>query len=67
MSKLRKGDMRGEKHPRAKLRESDVRRMRADRARDRFKFPLRVLAERHGVSTFTVWAICNRERWRHVE
>lgn len=53
----------GERHHRAKLTESDVRRIRALRAAGA---KLRALAEIFGVTDATISSIAKRQTWRHV-
>ena len=60
-AKGRQWDRRGEKHPSAKLTQSDVIAIRASKG-----VPLRVLAEQHGVSLACVDAIRCRHTWKHV-
>lgn len=50
----------GEKHPKAKLSEGDIRAIRASTDSDA------VLAKRYGVSTPTIWRIKTRKIWKHL-
>ena len=50
----------GEKHPRAKLTEDDVREIRATNA------TTRALAEVYGVSQVSIHFIRSRKTWKHV-
>ena len=56
--------IKGERHGNAKL---TVERIRAIRAKVRDGASQREVASEFGISQFTVWAICARVRWSHVE
>lgn len=53
----------GERHPNAKLTESDVVAIRRARAGGE---PLRVIAARFGVTPQNLVFVCARKTWRHV-
>jgi predicted DNA-binding protein (UPF0251 family) len=55
---------RGERHPRAKLTEHEVRAMRAY---DLDQHSLRQIGANHGVHWTTVRSVVNNETWKHVK
>ena len=57
------GAQKGERNPRSKLKESDVARIRALRARGA---AARDIASEFGVSVDYIYSIVNRARWRHI-
>jgi hypothetical protein len=57
--------MHGEAHTGAKLNEENVREIRSIRANS--GIPYYKIAEKFGVDTVTIWAVCNRKTWTHVE
>lgn len=61
--RMRTGRIRGEKQPRAKLTEADVRSIRAELGRASMK----VIASRYGVSTSLIGAIATGKNWAHVQ
>ena len=54
-------ERKGNGHPRAKLTDEIVRTIRSS------SLPDCILAERYSVSRKAIWAIRNRETWRHVK
>lgn len=63
-AKGRAVDVRGEKHPKAKLTESQVRDIRAAVASGE---TMVAIAGRYGLTPMSVWSIHHRRNWRHVQ
>lgn len=53
----------GERHPKAKLGEEDVRSIRALRAAG---MPYRAIAKKFEVTSMAVWYVVNYWNWAHV-
>lgn len=60
----RQGDTRGEKNGTAKLREKDVKQIRAEYAEG--STTQRKLAEKYGVKLYCIFAIVNYKTWKHI-
>lgn len=63
-AKGRACNLRGGAHPRSKMTEDDVRKIR--HLYSTKQNSATQLAERYGVHTGTIWAIARRKTWKHV-
>jgi len=64
---LSRPDVQGEKHPLAKLTESNVRSIRATYRRGSSEYGFKGLARKHGVSVRLICNVVKGEAWTHVK
>ena len=64
MKFTKREDLQGSRNHHSKLTEDQVLAIRC--AYEVGKPKLRVMAEKYGVTTSTIWHIRSRESWRHI-